>query len=169
MDWARSPPIVSCRTVEWRERRLPLSGTGDFPLACSSLLLGSKYLPCVGAKGQLHVNACLVTVAFLSHLPRPSYSWALPRAARRSQNPVLLVGPALLTRLFPPRKWVRGYQKPLTNTFFFFFNSFRRICFLQVQTRVARKSEQTRFLHLSFSSLETFLPLQADWKANGSM
>lgn len=66
-------------------------------------------------------------------LPQSSKPW--------SQDPVLLVGPALLTGLFPPRKWVKAYQKPLTNNFFF-LKLQKDFGFFQVQTGMAEESER---------------------------
>lgn len=85
-----------------------------------------------------------------------------PQSSTTEPEPRSSGGTGSTDTAFSTKEMSQRLPKAFDKHFFFFFNSFRRICFLQVQTRVARKSEQTRFLHLSFSSLETFLPLQAD-------
>jgi len=118
-----SQNMVSCWTVEWRERWLPLSSTRDFLLACGSLLLGSKYLHCVWGKGQFPMNACSVTVACLSPLsPVPGFRFLGPPQSSTTEPEARSSGgtSSTDTAFFPPRKWVRVYQKPMTNAFFFF-------------------------------------------------
>lgn len=113
------PNVVSCGTMEWIEWQL--HRREQVTLTILQFLLGSKYLPCLWVKGRLvSVNVGWVHSASVSPASPTCRHLGLPQSSKPwSQDPVLLVGPALLTGLFPPRKWVKAYQKPLTNNFFF--------------------------------------------------
>lgn len=152
---------MSCWAVEWIKWRLLSCGMTRMEVDClqlsfGSLLLGSKYLHCIWAR-EVPLSVCWVLRWPLSPRPSPpSETWAfLGAASPRSQNPVLLAGPALLTGLFSPRQWVRVYQKPFTNDFIFLKSFVRILVLSRFKLAWLGSLSRLRFLHRSFSSQKT--------------
>lgn len=76
--------------------------------------------------------------------PLPGFRFLGPPQSSRTESPhpVLLVGPALLTRLFSTKEMSHGLPKAFDKCFFFFLSLRRILVFYQVRTGVAKKSKQ---------------------------